>query len=230
MWSDTKVCAPTGCAPSLDPKGSLDPSTWRVDAPSHGCWVKPAPAVSILQSGTATKAFAGRLSERRARVLTVIVGGSDTTNGTTLDQNAADIQTAVLDTDVTLIEHGAASCNLAELLTAASALGYELESKPGYHVVVVLGKERTVGKTILKVAETLERTSGKHLGPDFGLCLVQDLDLSSSRRVTLSDAPRHSHTLWATDRRAGETVRVLFDVVGESVTLKPLFLQPGEPC
>jgi hypothetical protein len=230
MWSDTKVGAPIGCAPALEAKVSLDPSTWRSGAPAHGCWVKRAPAVSILQSGTATEAFAGRLSERHARVFTVNFGGANATNGSTLDQPkavqyASDFRSAVADTDVSLIEHGDGPCALAELIGVASRLGCELALKPAYHVVVLAGGRRTV-KSMLMVAEAIENASGKHLGPDFGLCLV----LGLAGQMPTCSPTFLAPTILATDRRAGETVRVLFDVLDADVTLKPLFLQQGEPC
>jgi hypothetical protein len=221
MWSDTKVSVPAGDAASLDAKLPLVRSTWRPVVPSQGCWVQRAPAVSILQLGPVAQAVADRLSARHARVQIIALADRGATHAATFDQHASDIHAAVIDTDVTLIEEGTTRCALADLLTVAARLGCELQSKPAYHVVVVLGTDSGARETMTMVAQALEDASGKHLGPDYGLCLVLGL---------AGQTPAHAPTLWATDRRAGETVRALFDVVGEGVALKPLFLQPSPSC
>jgi hypothetical protein len=221
MRSDTKVPVPEVAATSLDAKLQLDASTWRPVMPSQGCWVKRAPAVSILQPGPVAQAFAERLSDRLARVHVIALADVDATNVCTVDRHAATIHAAIIDTDVTLIEQGNTPCALADLLGVAARFGCELHSKPAYHVIVVLGSDHSAGETMRMVAEALEDTSGKHLGPDYGLCLVLGL---------AGQTPDHTPTLWATDRRAGETARALFDVVGESVALKPLFLRPSAYC
>lgn len=85
---------------------------------------------------------------------------------------STDLDTAVRDSDLTMITVGTpfedGAISLRFVAAAAAGIGRALAAKPGYHVVVV--KSTVVpGTTDGLVRRTLEETSGKKSGTDFGV-------------------------------------------------------------
>src|SRR5438105_5563189 len=84
-------------------------------------------------------------------------------------------KSAVLETDISFIcvgtpSHADGSLNLSHVKRICEQIGAELREKQGFHIVVARstmlpGTMRTL------VVPTLEKTSGKRAGVDFGVCI-----------------------------------------------------------
>jgi UDPglucose 6-dehydrogenase len=73
------------------------------------------------------------------------------------------------------------SINLDQVKSAAATIGFALKKKSSYHLIV-LRSTVTPGTTEEVVRPTLESTSGKRCGQDFGLCVNPEF-LSEGRAV-----------------------------------------------
>jgi len=85
-----------------------------------------------------------------------------------------DAEQAVMSTDVTFITVGTpsrpdGSIDLSQVMSAAETMGRALRKKDEYHLIVV--KSTVLPGTTDKVAEIVERESGKRAGDGFGVCM-----------------------------------------------------------
>src|SRR5262245_33347291 len=118
-----------------------------------------------------------------------------------------DLQTAVLDSDLTLIAVGTPfngkTIDLTAVLEASRQIGEALKRKPGYHVVVV--KSTVVpGTTDRHVLPALEAASGRKAGTDFGVGMNPEF-LSEGEAVNDFMFPDRI-VLGAIDERAIDTM------------------------
>jgi hypothetical protein len=201
--------------------------TVRQVAPEVSRWVKYSPAVSVFPLGQALQNVSSRLSQHGMRTVEIGVGTPSIPERLTDAAPASHWLSALLDTTVTFIGAGSiqdpdpSSMDWSEQDTIQS-MGTALAKKDGYHVVIVAGQSTTI-TSMAKIAALLELWSGKTLGPDFGLC-SDDMGWLSPAQL-----PAASRVL-ASDRRAAETVRALYERVGTAVDFRPLVFPRTVAC
>lgn len=126
---------------------------------------------------------------------------------------------SVLQTDVTMISVGTptaedGSCDLTYVRKASQDIGQAIAMKKTYHVVV-LRCSVPPGTTLNVVAKEIEATSGKKLGPDFGVCFNPEF-LREGVAVADFFAPPKT-VVGASDERASRTVSAVYEAIDENV-------------
>ena len=161
-------------------------------------WVRVRPAVSVFGASMDT---VSRLSRQGFRAINIepaqsILSPIHGRRDGRLSQSPGEsgLISAVLDTSVTVIETAGLGAGFS-IRALARAVGLALSFKTQYHAVLLAG----CGFEIEELVRELEMASGKTLGPDFGLC----------RDETAFGEPG-LRSVWASDRRAAESVRTLF--------------------
>lgn len=135
---------------------------------------------------------------------------------------STDVSRAVADSDVTFIAVGTPAqggkIDLQYVDAAARDVGEALRRKAGYHTVIV--KSTVIpGTTVGLVRTTLERTSGKCAGGDFGLGMNPEFLTEGSAIADFSEPDRL--VLGGIDSRTHEVLRTVYQSFDESV---PRFL------
>jgi len=126
---------------------------------------------------------------------------------------------AVLDTDVTFLSVGTptsqeGSCDLTYVRQASRAIGQAISMKDTYHVVV-LRCSVPPGTTLDVVVPEIETSSGKRLGPDFGVCFNPEF-LREGVAVADFFAPPKT-VVGASDHRAEQTVTAIYAAIDDKV-------------
>jgi GDP-mannose 6-dehydrogenase len=125
---------------------------------------------------------------------------------------APDVATAVHDTDMSIVCVGTPSGNGGGLSTeylerVTEQIGRALVGKRGWHVVVY--RSTMVPGTCEKLLiPLLERTSGKTVGVDFGVCVNPEYLREGSSVRDFSDPPKT--VVGESDTRSGELVMALY--------------------
>ena len=130
----------------------------------------------------------------------------------------SDIEAAVAQTDITFVvvatpsePNGGFSLRYVE--PACQAIGRALAAKSDYHVVVLTSTVMP-GTTATTIREVLEKSSGKRMGIDFGLCYSPEfIALGSVIRDFLNP---DMLLIGESDPRAGDTLQALYAQVVEN--------------
>jgi UDPglucose 6-dehydrogenase len=131
-----------------------------------------------------------------------------------------DRKEAVLNTDITIISVSTpsqldGSINLRFIKSSAREIGEALRKKDAYHLVVV--KSTVVpGTTENLVKPTVEKSSGKRCGVDFGLCMNPEFLREGS---ALHDTLHPDRVIIGEhDKKSGDTLESLYrDFFGENI-------------
>jgi hypothetical protein len=177
--------------------GSTEASSERVD---RRRWVCRKPAVSFIDM-TPTVALVAAANLIGMRV-SVVPGRSeaqptrDRHDGRMATDDGTGLITSVIDTSISVF---------APVPATARALGIVLTLKNSYHVALVLGLGDVDPE---QIGAVIAGASDKTLGPDFGLCCD-----TCSDRFSRRDTAELEIKLRASDRRAFETVRPLYEAI-----------------
>jgi len=135
----------------------------------------------------------------------------------------SDASQAVMESDVSIICVGTpslanGSLNLAYVKRVCEDIGEALANKPGYHVIIARST-MLPGSTENMVIPTLERTSGKKAGSDFGVCFNPEFLREGSSIEDFFDPP---YTIVGTDdSKAAEVVVDLYAMLNAPVMIVP---------
>lgn len=126
---------------------------------------------------------------------------------------------AVFETDVTFLSVGTPTskdggCDFTFVRQASRAIGQAIAMKSGYHVVV-LRCSVPPGTTLDVVVPEIEMSSGKKLGPDFGVCFNPEF-LREGVAVADFFAPPKT-VVGASDALAARTVTAIYEAVDKNV-------------
>jgi GDP-mannose 6-dehydrogenase len=130
-----------------------------------------------------------------------------------------DLATAVRDTDVTILAVGTptaadGSCDLSYVRAASRAIGMALALKSGYHLVI-LRCSVPPGTTADVVVPTIEQTSGKKVGADFGVCFSPEFLREGQAVADFRDPSKI--VIAGTDERAEQLARTVLSFDGQEV-------------
>lgn len=136
-----------------------------------------------------------------------------------LISTTTDISEGVAATDVTFVSVGTPTnkdggCDFSYIVEAARAIGKGLKNKTTYHVVVL--RCSVPPKTTMDVmVPEIERSSGKTLGYDFGVCFNPEFLREGSAIADFAEPPKT--VIGASDERAANVLAKIYNPVDNNI-------------